>query len=77
MSEAVETHETAGVSLLFQKQDEEPVFLSKGLADLKTGRPMSRDTIFSMYSQTKPVTSAAAMLLLQDGRIDLYEPVAS
>lgn len=77
MSEAVETHETAGVSLLFQEKDEEPVFLSKGLADLKTGRPMSRDTIFSMYSQTKPVTSAAAMLLLQDGRIDLYEPVAS
>ena len=76
MAEAVKDQEFAGVCLLCQEKDEEPVFLTEGYADLESRRPLSRDTIFHMYSQTKPVTSAAAMLLLQDGMIDLYDPVS-
>ena len=31
---------------------------------------------FSVYSQTKPVTGAAAMILMERGKLDLYQPVA-
>ena len=40
------------------------------------GAPMRRDSIFRLASITKPVTAAAVMLLVQDGRIALDDPVA-
>jgi len=41
------------------------------------GAPMTRDSIFRLASITKPVTAAAVMLLVQDGRIALDDPVAT
>lgn len=46
------------------------------MADIENGRVMKRDTIFRLYSQTKPVTGAAAMILMERGKLDLYQPVA-
>ncbi|MBQ8878088.1 MAG: serine hydrolase, partial [Lachnospiraceae bacterium] len=34
-------------------------------------KPVTRDTIFRLYSQTKPVTAAAVMMLVSQGKIDL------
>lgn len=76
MHDFVTQKEFAGISLLYQEKHEEPVFLAEGFADLENSRPLERDTIFHLYSQTKPVTAAAAMLLVQDGILDLYDPVA-
>lgn len=76
MHEYVSQQEFAGISLLYQEKGDEPVFLAEGYADIEARRPMTRDTIFHLYSQTKPITAAAAMLLVQDGVIDLYDPVA-
>ena len=39
------------------------------------GSPMKRDTIFRITSMTKPVTAAAAMILVEDGKIGLDDPV--
>ena len=39
------------------------------------GTPMSADTIFRIYSMTKPLASVAAMMLVEDGRIQLTDPV--
>jgi CubicO group peptidase (beta-lactamase class C family) len=39
------------------------------------GRPMRRDTIFRISSMTKPVTAAAAMILVEEGKLRLDEPV--
>ena len=47
-----------------------------GSCDPERGRPMSTDTICWLASLTKPVTAAAAMVLVQEGRLDLDEPVA-
>ena len=41
------------------------------------GEPMTEDTIFRIYSMTKPVTTAAAMMLVEEGRLILNAPVAS
>lgn len=76
LREYTDTREFAGISLLYQEKEEEPVFLASGYADLDEKRPMTRDAIFHLYSQTKPITAAAALLLVQDGILDLYDPVA-
>ncbi len=46
-----------------------------GKADLSTGAPLKEDTLYRMYSQTKPVTGVAMMILFEEGRWKLDEPV--
>ena len=46
-----------------------------GYRDVEAGLPMQRDTIFRVASMTKPVTVAAAMALMEDGKLALTDPV--
>ena len=46
-----------------------------GRRDLVTGLPVERDTIFRIASMTKPVTTVAALMLLDEGRFDLDDPI--
>ncbi len=48
---------------------------SIGHADVETDRPLAKDTIFRIYSMTKPITSVAAMILYEEGRFQLGDPV--
>ena len=66
----------AGSSLLVADREGEIICLESGYASLNTRTPIRRDSIFRCYSMTKPVTSCAAMLLMQDGKLDMYEPVS-
>jgi CubicO group peptidase (beta-lactamase class C family) len=47
-----------------------------GLQDKQTGTPMAQDSIFRIYSMTKPLVSTAAMLLVEDGKVQLSDPVS-
>ena len=47
-----------------------------GLADLDSGRPVGDDTLWRIYSMTKPITSVAAMMLYEQGLFELTDPVA-
>jgi CubicO group peptidase (beta-lactamase class C family) len=47
----------------------------QGFADLERKVPVKDDTIFRIYSMTKPITSVAFMMLLEEGRVALDEPV--
>src|SRR3979490_642299 len=47
----------------------------QGFADLERKAPMKADTIFRIYSVTKPITSVAFMMLFEQGRVALDEPV--
>ena len=47
-----------------------------GLMDLEGGKPMQFDTIFRIYSMTKPITSVALMMLFEQGLVRLTDPVA-
>jgi CubicO group peptidase (beta-lactamase class C family) len=47
-----------------------------GLADIAAGRPMTHDTYFYVYSMTKPVTSVALLILYEEGKFQLDDPVA-
>ena len=53
------------------------VYLSTyGRRDLESGAPVERDTLFRIYSMTKPVTSVAAMMLYEAGAFELKDPVS-
>lgn len=47
-----------------------------GKADLDTGRPSRVDDVFRMYSMTKPITSVALLMLYEEGRFQLTDPLA-
>ena len=76
MEEAVTDGTSAGMSLGIWEKGEEVFFETRGYADIEQGKPMKRDSIFRMYSMTKPITSAAAMILLERGMLDFAQPVS-
>ena len=47
-----------------------------GFQDKAAGKPMPKDAIFRIYSMTKPLASVAAMMLVEEGRIQLTDPVS-
>ena len=71
---AVARGEIPCVNVLVVQHGQEVCYAQAG-QDLATGRPVTRDTIFRLYSQTKPVTAAAVALLMERGELDLCDPV--
>ncbi len=47
----------------------------QGFADVERGAPLAEDTVFRIYSMTKPITSVALMMLVEEGKIALDDPV--
>ncbi len=76
MDRAVETCNVAGVNLLVTRNGKEDLYLESGLMDVENKVPIRRDTIFRLFSQTKPITAAAAMILMERGELDLISPVS-
>lgn len=77
MEKGIKDKQIVGMNLLINKDGQELLYCQAGMADKEQGRYMSRNTIFRLYSMTKPVTAAAAMILMERGLLDLYEPVSS
>jgi CubicO group peptidase (beta-lactamase class C family) len=50
---------------------------SAGMADIEADRPVAADTLWRIYSMTKPVTSVAAMMLWEQGAFELMDPVST
>jgi CubicO group peptidase (beta-lactamase class C family) len=65
-----------GAVILIQQHGRPVYFESFGVRDVETRRPMTADTVFRLYSMSKPVTSVAAMMLVEDGKLRLDDPVA-
>src|SRR5262245_11665834 len=64
-------------AILLIRQHGKPVFYENfGVRDVATELSMSADTIFRLYSMSKPVTSVAAMMLVEEGKLALDEPVS-
>ena len=65
-----------GAILLIQQHGTPVYFESFGVRDVATRLPMTPDTIFRLYSMSKPITSTAAMMLVEDGKLALDDPVS-
>lgn len=76
MEQAVSTCEVAGVNLLVEQDGKELCYCQAGMADREENRAISRDTIFRLYSQSKPITAAAVMILMERGELDLCQRVS-
>lgn len=71
----IKNGDVAGANMLVIKDGQESFYHQDGLADIASNRPIKRDTLFRLYSMTKPITAAAVMILLEGGQIDLFDPV--
>jgi CubicO group peptidase (beta-lactamase class C family) len=72
----IATGKIPGAILLIQQQGKPVYFENFGVRDVVTRLPMTADTIFRLYSMSKPITSVAAMMLVEDGKLGLADPVA-
>jgi CubicO group peptidase (beta-lactamase class C family) len=73
--ESVDAGQLAGaVVLVDRKGQTECAF--EGWRDIEEGLPMERDTLFRIASMTKPITSVAALMLVDEGQIQLDDPIS-
>jgi CubicO group peptidase (beta-lactamase class C family) len=71
---AVERKDVPGVVALITDRKGVLYESAFGVADVATGRPLARDTLFRIASMTKPITSVALMQLVEQGKIALDDP---
>lgn len=76
MSQIVSDNDVAGMVWLLAKDGKIATFESAGYASIEDQRPMTRDTLFRIYSMTKPVTGVALMILHEQGLWDFDDPVS-
>ena len=72
----IEAGKIPGAVALVARKGRIVYFESFGLRDKATGEPMPKDAIFRIYSMTKPFTSVAAMMLMEEGKLVLTDPVS-
>jgi CubicO group peptidase (beta-lactamase class C family) len=72
----VATGKIPGAILLIQQHGKPVYFENFGVRDIATELSMSADTIFRLYSMSKAITSVAAMMLVEDGKLALADPVS-
>lgn len=72
----VDRGELAGVVTLTSRSGEIVQSEAIGWSDIETRTPMRSDTLFRIASMTKPITSVAALMLVEEGRIALTEPIS-
>jgi CubicO group peptidase (beta-lactamase class C family) len=66
----------AGWQVMVSRRGKVAHLTSYGLADKEAGRPVETDTLWRIYSMTKPLTSIAAMMLWEEGAFELTDPVS-
>ncbi len=77
MEDVVKDNRLPGVLTLVQRHGKVAHFGKFGSMDIEAGKPMQEDTLFRIYSMTKPITSVAIMILLEEGRLNLFDPVSN
>ena len=75
LDDAVARGEIPGAILMVRREGKETVYLESGYADIEAKKPVSRDSIYRLYSMSKPITATAVMILVERGLIDLADPV--
>ncbi len=71
----VDRHALAGAVMLVADKDRVLALEAVGFADIADHRPMKPDSLFWIASQSKPITAAALMMLVDEGKVKLDDPV--
>jgi CubicO group peptidase (beta-lactamase class C family) len=72
---AIAKGDPVGLVTLVWRNGEIRHFEAQGKRNVESNAPMQRDTIFRIASMTKPVTSALALMLMEEGRLRLDDPI--
>jgi CubicO group peptidase (beta-lactamase class C family) len=72
----VEKGRLPGAVVLIARKGKVAYFQAIGFRDRASRAPMAKDAIFRIYSMTKPFTSVAAMMLVEEGKLQLTDPVS-
>jgi CubicO group peptidase (beta-lactamase class C family) len=72
----IENKHIAGAVTLVMRHGKVSWFKAQGMADRESSKPMRTDAIFRICSMTKPITSLAAMMLYEEGRFLLDDPIS-
>ena len=76
MQAAVDMHETAGAVTFVATKDKVLHLEATGFADVAAKKPMTVDTMFWLASSTKPITATAALMMQDEGKLSISDPVA-
>ena len=76
LNQQVESERLAGASTMICRNGRIGYLESAGQSDIENGKPFDASTIVRIFSMTKPITSVAAMMLYEEGRYQLDDPVA-
>lgn len=76
IEEGIKNNELPGAVVLIARNGRIVMFDAFGFRDKEAKAPMKTDTIFRIASMTKPITTAAAMILAEEGRLSLADPVS-
>jgi CubicO group peptidase (beta-lactamase class C family) len=76
IEEVLKKKQTAGVVTVVARNGKIAYLKPMGMMDIEAGKPMAEDTIFRIYSMSKPITTVAAMTLYDEGRFQLDDPVS-
>ncbi|HTS69844.1 MAG TPA: serine hydrolase domain-containing protein [Terriglobia bacterium] len=76
MQQKVDEKQLAGIVTVLARHGKVVEFKTYGKKDLASAAPMERNTIFRIYSMTKPVTGAAMMMLYEEGRWQPDDPIS-
>jgi CubicO group peptidase (beta-lactamase class C family) len=76
MTSLVDQGRVAGVVTLVARHGKVIEFEAAGKRDIAANLPMQKDSIFRIYSMTKPITGVAMMMLFEEGKWQLNDPVA-
>ena len=76
MQAYIDSNTFAGISTLIARRGQVAHLECFGWQNLETKQPITEETIFCIWSMTKPITSAAAMILCEEGRLRLCDPLS-
>ncbi len=75
MKEYVDANQTAGTVTIVARHGKVASFEAIGYQDVESKKPMRKDSMFRIASLTKPITCAGIMVLVDEGRISVIDPV--
>lgn len=76
MHKFVSDGETMGIATLLVRNGKVASYAQAGVRDIVKGKPITHDTIFRIYSMSKPITGVAMMMLYEQGEFSLSDPVS-
>ena len=76
MRRYIDENKIAGILAMAARRGQVVYSECFGMMDIEAGRPMQFDTLFRIYSMTKPITSVAMLMLYEAGHFQLNDPVA-